>query len=331
MSDAAFDAAVKRISERLLARLPVPKLNKRRTGYDLSDPRKDPSSQVKMPGGTVVLVHSTGSTVAYPVRFTSLNDTDARDKARDDFISWAVKSLDGISRGWFRALHGLEKCSKLWRRKYASSKVASWSDEDDLTMDIADILLLAEFVSFVHKQTLPASSKLAQLMEDEHRLEQKINEWLVGARGLASAASQLRRCLRLELNQYAVVQPAQWPVLLDGTCVELRSSNVPAAPALAAAAPAPAPARTRGNKAAGGHSGGGGGGGGSTANAKSSGSSIKCFRCHGKGHTFQTCNNAPKPLKQRKAYVYTILGNPPTPAYEEAASKYLLNDILKRD
>ena len=121
----------------------------------MSDTRKD--SRTKRV--TIVEVQST-SNDDYLVRFISLNDSDARDKARDDFIDWAANSLDRISKEWYRSLHGLAKCSKQWRRSYRKSKGTAWSDEDQLTLEIADILLLAEFVSFVHTQTLPASSEL---------------------------------------------------------------------------------------------------------------------------------------------------------------------------
>ena len=317
-SAGAFDARVKHMSATMLARLPTPIPNKRQNGYKLSDQRKDPRSRKPLAVGTIVEVQTVGSVDAFPVRFTHLSDPSARDKARDDFIEWAATSLDGLSREWFRALHVLAKCSKTWRRKYAKSRPTSWTEEDELTLEIADILILAEFVAFIHKQSIRPNSELAKLMEDKYRLERHVKEWLVGAQGLADAASHLRRCMRLELSQYAVVQPAQWSVLLDGKCVELLSSNV-------AAAPAPAPAaRTRGKKAA-----GGGGGGSSTTNTRSSGSSVKCFRCHGSGHSWHACNNAMKPKEVRSTYVYGVLSNPPTPAYRKAAEMYLRSEILK--
>jgi hypothetical protein len=276
----------------------------------MSDTRKDPRTKRAVADATIVEVQST-SNDDYPVRFISFNDSDARDKARDDFIDWAANSLDGISKEWYRSLHGLAKCSKQWRRSYRKSKGTAWSDEDQLTLEIADILLLAEFVSFVHTQTLPASSELAQLIADAYRIEQKVAEWLAGARGLADAASQLRRCMRLELNQYAVAPPAQWPVLLDGTCVELHENNVPAPPA---PSPAPAPARARAR-----------GGSDDVVSTKPSGSSSKCFNCHKSTHGFLTCPQK-KDLPSRKVrmtFIYEVLGNSASSqAYKDSARQY---------
>jgi len=270
--------------------MPIPVPNKKGTGWELASKRGPPAA-------TVVTLHANDGT-AHPVRFRCLSQEASRQLTRNEFVSWAGHTLSGLAPAWYRPFSELEKASSKFRAAFRESKGAAWSPEDTLTLDIADLLLLAEFVSFVQESTAAPTSDLGQLLLSS-QLETAVTEWLTGSNGLAPAASYLRQAMRLESKQYADAEPRHWRVLADDKCVELKRFNKLPAPANGDGAHTSSPRSKRRTRRGGGggtdgSSGGGGGGGGGGGSGQ-----WVCFRCSGSGHTHTRCKRKTGELADR--------------------------------
>ena len=273
---AVFAARVAALRSTTQRNMPIPIPNNKGTGWELASKRGPPAA-------TIVTVHDKHG-AAYPVRFRCLSDESRRMCARNEFVRWAGHTLSGLSAAWYRPFSELEKASSKFRAAFRESKGAEWSPEDTLTLDIADLLLLAEFVSFVQETTAAPASDLGRLLLSS-QLETAVTEWLIGSNGLAPAASYLRQAMRLESKQYADTEPQHWRVLSDGRCVELRYFN---------SLPTPAEVRDCASMS----SPHGAGTDGSRRGSTSSSPPV-CFSCGTTGHTHTRCKRKTGDLAAR--------------------------------
>ncbi len=273
---AVFAARVAALCATTQLNMPIPIPNNKGTGWELASKRGPPAA-------TVVSLHDNDG-AAYPVRFRCLSDAARRHYARNEFVLWAGHTLSGLSSAWYRPFSELEKASSKFRAAFRESKGAAWSPEDTLTLDIADLLLLAEFVSFVQETTAAPESDLGRLLLSS-QLETAVTEWLTGSNGLAPAASYLRQAMRLESKQYADVEPRHWRVLAVGKCVELLCFNKLPTPAAVGEGASTSSPRGAGTDV-------------SRRGSKSS-SPLVCFSCGETGHTHTRCKRETGDLAAR--------------------------------
>jgi len=241
----------------------------------------------------------------YPVRFPDLDDPVARRKQRARFVIWASSQCSAYSTTCALAFSVLHMKSQQFCEAYVQQAPSrtQWSDEDTLTLDIAEMLLLAQFVSFAHfnfYHHYPESRDLGpeDIAGDLYKVmvgpgaDDLLRTWLTGTSGLAFYASRLRQVLRIECRQPASVEPKCYrPV---GLCFEHKDHN----PAFVKA---PAGAYTGESSRSARRSG---------AADNVSGRSLSCFKC-GKGHTASTCKKTLGTAAGNLAILLAARGNRP--------------------